>query len=65
MKAIDAAIDALKRPVQHLAPPWSQPLDPPRLERIEERLFALRAAARDRRAVEGLAALANMPTTSP
>src|ERR1700685_940121 len=47
VKAIDAAINALEEADQHLnAALVAADFDPAELERIEERLFALRAAAR-------------------
>ena len=60
VKAIDAAIDALEEADQHLtAALIAADFDPAELERIEERLFALRAAARKYATpVDGLAALA-------
>ena len=60
VKAIDAAINALEEADQHLSAALvAADLDPAELERIEERLFALRAAARKYTTpVEGLAALA-------
>jgi DNA repair protein RecN (Recombination protein N) len=60
VKAIDAAINALEEADQHLtAALIAADFDPLELERIEERLFALRAAARKYSTpVEGLAALA-------
>jgi DNA repair protein RecN (Recombination protein N) len=59
-RAIDAAINALEEAEQHLATALSATdFDPDELERIEERLFALRAASRKfSTPVEGLAALA-------
>ena len=64
MKAIDIAINALEEADQHLnAALIAADFDPAELERIEERLFALRAAARKYSTpVDGLAALA---TKSP
>src|SRR4051812_43031959 len=60
VKAIDAAINALEEAGQHLAAALAAAdFDPAELERIEERLFALRAASRKfSTPVEGLAALA-------
>ena len=60
MKAIDAAINALEEADQHLnAALIAADFDPAELERIEERLFALRAASRKYSTpVDGLAALA-------
>ncbi|MEN3287263.1 MAG: repair protein RecN [Bradyrhizobium sp.] len=60
VKAIDAAINALEEADQHLtAALRAADFDPLELERIEERLFALRAAARKYSTpVDGLAALA-------
>ena len=60
VKAIDAAINALEEADQHLnAALASADFDPAELERIEERLFALRAASRKYSTpVDGLAALA-------
>src|SRR5436309_3787024 len=60
VKAIDAAINALEEADQHLAVALAAAdFDPAELERIEERLFALRAAARKYSTpVDGLAALA-------
>ena len=60
VKAIDAAINALEDADQHLAAALvAADFDPAELERIEERLFALRAAARKYATpVDGLAALA-------
>jgi len=60
VKAIDAAINALEEADQHLAAALAAAdFDPAELERIEERLFALRAASRKfSTPVEGLAALA-------
>ena len=60
VKAIDAAINALEEADQHLtAALIAADFDPAELERIEERLFALRAAARKYSTpVDGLAALA-------
>src|SRR6201987_1407319 len=47
VKAIDAAINALEEAGQHLAAALvAADFDPAELERIEERLFALRAASR-------------------
>jgi DNA repair protein RecN (Recombination protein N) len=60
VKAIDAAINALEEAGQHLAAALAAAdFDPAELERIEERLFALRAASRKYSTpVDGLAALA-------
>src|SRR3981081_2806123 len=60
VKAIDAAINALEEDEQHLnAALIAADFDPSELERIEERLFALRAASRKYSTpVDGLAALA-------
>jgi DNA repair protein RecN (Recombination protein N) len=60
VKAIDIAINALEEADQHLqAALIAADFDPAELERIEERLFALRAASRKySTAVDGLAALA-------
>ena len=60
VKAMDAAINALEEADQHLnAALIAADFDPLELERIEERLFALRAAARKYSTpVDGLAALA-------
>src|SRR5207302_1413339 len=60
VKAIDAAINALEEADQHLAAAVAAAdFDPAELERIEERLFALRAASRKYSTpVDGLAALA-------
>ena len=60
VKAIDAAINALEEADQHLtAALRATDFDPLELEQIEERLFALRAAARKYSTpVDGLAALA-------
>ncbi|MGJ4943355.1 DNA repair protein RecN [Bradyrhizobium sp. HKCCYLS1011] len=60
VKAIDAAINALEEADQHLtAALRAADFDPFELEQIEERLFALRAAARKYSTpVDGLAALA-------
>src|SRR3954454_23814950 len=60
VKAIDAAINALEEADQHLtAALAAADFDPNELERIEERLFALRAASRKYSTpVDGLAALA-------
>jgi DNA repair protein RecN (Recombination protein N) len=60
VKAIDTAINALEEAGQHLAAALAAAdFDPAELERIEERLFALRAASRKySTAVDGLAALA-------
>ena len=47
VKAIDAAINALEEADQHLtAALAATDFDPAELERIEERLFALRGASR-------------------
>jgi len=61
VKAIDAAINALEEADQHLtAALIAADFDPSELERIEERLFALRAASRKYSTpVDGLAALAS------
>jgi len=61
VKAIDAAINALEEADQHLAAALiAADFDPAELERIEERLFALRAASRKYSTpVDGLAALAS------
>src|SRR5216683_3217527 len=61
VKAIDAAINALEEADQHLtAALIAADFDPSELERIEERLFALRAASRKySTVVDGLAALAS------
>src|SRR5205085_493113 len=61
VKAIDAAINALEEADQHLTKALiAADFDPAELERIEERLFALRGAARKYSTpVEGLAALAS------
>src|SRR5580700_2425179 len=61
VKAIDAAINALEEADQHLnAALIAADFDPAELERIEERLFALRAASRKYSTpVDGLAALAS------
>ncbi len=61
VKAIDAAINALEEAGQHLAAALvAADFDPSELERIEERLFALRAASRKYSTpVDGLAALAS------
>ena len=58
VKAIDAAINALEEADQHLnAALIAADFDPAELERIEERLFALRAASRKYSTpVDGLAA---------
>src|SRR5450432_3587581 len=58
VKAIDAAINALEEAEQHLAAALiAADFDPGELERIEERLFALRAASRKYSTpVDGLAA---------
>src|SRR4051794_13247265 len=60
VKAIDAAINALEEADQHLTKALiAADFDPAELERIEERLFALRAAARKYSTpVDGLAGLA-------
>lgn len=60
VKAIDIAINALEEANQHLtAALRDTDFDPSELERIEERLFALRAASRKHATpVDGLAALA-------
>jgi len=60
VKAIDVAINALEEADQHLSAALiAADFDPAELERIEERLFALRAAARKfSTPVDGLAALA-------
>ncbi len=60
VKAIDAAINALEEADQHLAAALrAADFDPAELERIEERLFALRAASRKYSTpVDGLAVLA-------
>jgi DNA repair protein RecN (Recombination protein N) len=60
VKAMDAAINALEEADQHLnAALLAADFDPLELERIEERLFALRGAARKYSTpVDGLAALA-------
>jgi len=60
VKAIDAAINALEEADQHLnAALIAADFDPAELERIEERLFALRAASRKYSTpVDGLAELA-------
>jgi DNA repair protein RecN (Recombination protein N) len=60
VKAIDAAINALEEADQHLiAALAAADFDPAELERIEERLFALRAASRKYSTpVDGLALLA-------
>ena len=60
VKAIDAAINALEEADQHLsAALGATDFDPLELERIEERLFALRAASRKYSTpVDALAALA-------
>jgi DNA repair protein RecN (Recombination protein N) len=59
VKAIDAAINALEEAGQHLAAALvAADFDPAELERIEERLFALRAASRKYSTpVDGLAEL--------
>ena len=60
VKAIDIAINALEEADQHLSAALvAADFDPAELERIEERLFALRAASRKYSTpVDGLAALA-------
>src|SRR3954454_12021200 len=60
VKAIDAALNALEEADQHLnAALIAADFDPAELDRIEERLFALRAASRKYSTpVDGLAALA-------
>lgn len=60
VRAIDAAINSLEEAEQHLnAALVAADFDPAELERIEERLFALRAASRKySTAVDDLAALA-------
>jgi DNA repair protein RecN (Recombination protein N) len=60
VKAIDIAINALEEADQHLSAALAAAdFDPLELERIEERLFALRAASRKHNTpVDGLAALA-------
>src|SRR6202048_4611215 len=60
VKAIDAALNALEEADQHLtAALIAADFDPSELERIEERLFSLRAASRKYSTpVDGLAALA-------
>jgi DNA repair protein RecN (Recombination protein N) len=60
VRAIDAAINALEEADQHLAAALdAADFDPAELERIEERLFALRAASRKYATpVDSLAALA-------
>src|SRR5579872_2658143 len=60
VKAIDTAINALEEAGQHLsAAVAAADFDPAELERIEERLFALRGASRKYSTpVDGLAALA-------
>jgi DNA repair protein RecN (Recombination protein N) len=60
VKAIDAAINALEEADQHLSRALAAAdFDPAELERLEERLFALRAASRKYSTpVDGLAALA-------
>ena len=60
VKAIDTAINALEEADQHLSAALAATdFDPLELERIEERLFALRAASRKYSTpVDGLAALA-------
>ncbi len=64
VRAIDAAINALEEADQHLAAALvAADFDPAELERIEERLFALRAASRKYATpVDGLAALAKKYT---
>jgi len=61
VKAMDAAINALEEADQHLSAALiAADFDPLELERIEERLFALRGAARKYSTpVDGLAALAH------
>jgi DNA repair protein RecN (Recombination protein N) len=61
VQAIDAALNALEEADQHLAAALAAAdFDADELERIEERLFALRGAARKHSTpVEGLAALAS------
>src|SRR5580692_3583253 len=61
VKAIDTAINALEEADQHLAAALvAADFDPAELERIEERLFALRAASRKYSTpVDALAALAS------
>jgi DNA repair protein RecN (Recombination protein N) len=61
VRAIDTAINALEEADQHLTLALrAADFDPLELERIEERLFALRAASRKyNTAVDGLAALAS------
>ncbi|MGZ5940141.1 MAG: DNA repair protein RecN, partial [Rhizomicrobium sp.] len=61
VKAIDVAINALEEADQHLTTALiATDFDPGELERIEERLFALRAASRKYSTpVDGLAALAS------
>src|SRR6266700_2936234 len=60
VRAIDVAINALEEADQHLSAALvAADFDPAELERIEERLFALRAASRKYSTpVDGLAALA-------
>ncbi|MBA4035015.1 MAG: DNA repair protein RecN [Bradyrhizobium sp.] len=60
VRAIDIAINALEEAEQHLSAALvAADFDPAELERIEERLFALRAASRKYSTpVDGLAALA-------
>jgi DNA repair protein RecN (Recombination protein N) len=60
VKAIDVAINALEEADQHLSAALAAAdFDPAELERLEERLFALRAASRKYSTpVDGLAALA-------
>ena len=60
VRAIDAALNALEEADQHLSAALATAdFDPAELERIEERLFALRAASRKYATpVDGLAALA-------
>jgi DNA repair protein RecN (Recombination protein N) len=65
VRAIDSALNALEEADQHLtAALAATDFDPNELERIEERLFALRAAARKYSTpVEGLAVLAQKFST--
>lgn len=65
VRAIDAAINALEEADQHLAAALvAADFDPAELERIEERLFALRAASRKYATpVDGLAGLAKKYAT--
>src|SRR6266571_2867159 len=65
VKAIDAAINALEEADQHLSAALAAAdFDPAELERIEERLFALRAASRKYSTpVDALAALATKYAT--